>query len=78
MKRGREKGGKGWMGEREVFTDKMDLARRDLKTVGRERDVKVIIRRIERDRMGQWLEQRIRKSNYNDKYKNSTSMRMPD
>jgi len=37
-----------------------------------------IIRRIERDRMGQWLEQRIRESNHNDRYKNSTSIGMPD
>jgi len=28
--------------------------------------------------MGQWLEQRIRESNYNDRYKNSTSIGMPD
>jgi len=38
----------------------------------RERDVKTIIRRNERDRMGQWLEQKIRKSKYNIKYKNNT------
>jgi len=65
------------MGEREVFTDKVDLARRELKTVGRGGDVKNIIRRIKRDRMGQWLEHRIRKSNYNDRYKNIL-MGIPD
>jgi len=41
-------------------------------------DVKKIIRRNERDRMGQWLEQKIRESNYNDRYKNSTSNGIPD
>jgi len=44
----------------------------------RERDVKDIIRRNERDKMGQWLEQKIRKSKYNDRYKNSTSIGMSD
>jgi len=44
----------------------------------REGAVKDIIRRIERDRMGQWLEQRIRESNYNDRYKNNTSIGMSD
>jgi len=28
--------------------------------------------------MRQWLDQRIRESNYNDRYKNSTSIGMPD
>jgi len=28
--------------------------------------------------MGQWLEQKIRDSKYNDRYKNSTLIRMPD
>jgi len=28
--------------------------------------------------MGQWLDQRIRESNYNDRYKNSISIGMPD
>jgi len=28
--------------------------------------------------MGQWLEQRIRESNYNDRYKNSITIGMPD
>jgi len=28
--------------------------------------------------MGQWLEQKIRESNYNDRYKNNTSIGMPD
>jgi len=28
--------------------------------------------------MGQWLEQKIRESKYNDRYKNSTSIGMPD
>jgi len=28
--------------------------------------------------MGQWLDQRIRESNYNDRYKNSLSIEMPD
>jgi len=28
--------------------------------------------------MGQWLEQKIRESNYNDRYKNSTSIGIPD
>jgi len=28
--------------------------------------------------MGQWLNQRIRESNYNGRYKNSTSIGMPD
>jgi len=40
--------------------------------------VKDIIRRNKRDRMGQWLEQKIRESKYNDRYKNSTSIGMPD
>jgi len=70
---------KGGWGRERFFTDKMDLARRELKTLGKEGgNVKDINRRIERDRMGQWLKQRIRKSNYNDRYKNSTSMGMPD
>jgi len=56
----------------------MDLVRRELKILGRERDVKDIIRRNERDRMGQWLEQKIRESKYNDRFKNSTSIGMPD
>jgi len=28
--------------------------------------------------MGQWLKQRIIESNYNDRYKNSISIRMPE
>jgi len=48
----------GWTRER-IFTDKMDLVLRGLKTLRRERDVKDIIRRNERNRMGQWLEQKI-------------------
>jgi len=71
------------MGEREVFTREV-YRQNGFNTEGiknlRERggDIKDIIRRIERDRMGQWLKQRIRESNYNDRYKNSTSIGMPD
>jgi len=28
--------------------------------------------------MGQWLEQKIRESNYNDRYKNGISIGIPD
>jgi len=28
--------------------------------------------------MGQWVEQKIRESNYNDRYKNNTSIGIPD
>jgi len=56
----------------------MDLVRRELKNLGRERDAKDVIRRNETDRMGQWLELKIRESKYNDRYKNSTSIGMPD
>jgi len=49
---------------------------KDLKERGG--DVKEVIRRNERDMMGQWLEQKIRESNYNDRYKNSTSIGIPD
>jgi len=65
------------MKEREVFYRQNSTEEiKDLRE--REGDVKDIVRRIERDKMGQWLEQRIRKSNYNDRYKNSTSIGMPD
>jgi len=36
VKHGREKGSKGWRGRERFFTDKMDLARRELKALGRE------------------------------------------
>jgi len=36
-----------------IFTDKMDLVQKELKILGREKDVKEIIRRNERDSMGQ-------------------------
>jgi len=67
------------MGEREVFYRQNGFSTEGIKDLrGREGDVKNIIRRIERDRMEQCLEQRVRKSNYNDRYKNSPSIGMPD
>jgi len=68
-------GCKGWMEEREVFYRQNGFSTEGIKDL-RERggDVKEIIRRNERDRRGQWLEQRVRESNYNDRYKNSTSI----
>jgi len=77
--REKEKGSKRWIEEREVFYRQNGFSTKGIKDV-RERggNVKDIIRRIERDRMGQWLEQRIKESNYNDRYKNSTSIGMPD
>jgi len=74
----REKGCKEWMEEREVFYRQNGFSTEGIKDF-RERgeDVKDIIRRNERDRMGQQLEQRIRESNY-DRYKNSTSIGMSD
>jgi len=67
------------MEEREVFYRQNGFSTEGIKDLReREGDVKDLIRRNERDRMGQWLEQRIRESNYNDRYKNSTSIEMPD
>jgi len=77
--REREKSCKGWMEEREIFYRQNGFSTegiKDLRTRGA--DVKEVIRRNERDRMGQWLEQKIRESNYNDRYKNNTSIGIPD
>jgi len=71
--------GKGWMGEREDFYKQNGFSTEGIKDLRkREGDVKDIIKRNERDRMEQWLEQKIRESTYNDKYKNSTSIGIPD
>jgi len=78
--REKEKGNKGWMEEREVFYRQNGFSTEGIKDL-RERGggyKGMIIRRIEKDRIGQWLGQRIRESNYNDRYKNSTSIGIPD
>jgi len=67
------------MGKREDFYRQNGFSTERIEDLReKERDIKDIIRRNERDRMGQWLEQKIRKSKYNDRYKNSTSIVMPD
>jgi len=67
------------MGQREDFYRQNGFSTEGIKDLRkRERDVKDIIRRNERDRMGQLLEQKIRESEYNDRYKNSTSIGIPD
>jgi len=77
--RERKKDGKGWMGEREDFYRQNGFSTEGIKDLREgEEDVKDIIRRNERDRMRQWLEQKIRESKYNDRYKNSTSIGMPN
>jgi len=77
--REREKGSKGCMGEKENFYRQNGFSTEGIKDLReREGDIKDIIRRNERDRMGQWLEQKIRESKYNDRYKNNTSIGMPD
>jgi len=59
--RKREKGSKRWIGEKEIFYRENGFSTEGIKDF-RERkgDVKEIIRRIERDRMGQCLEQRVK------------------
>jgi len=77
--REREKASKRWMGEREDFYRQNRFSTEGIIDLrAREGVVKDIIRRNERDRMGQWLEQKIRESKYNDRYKNSISIGMPD
>jgi len=67
------------MEEREHFYRKNGFSTKRIKDLReREGDVKDIIRRNERDKMRQFLEQKIRESKYNDGYKNSTSIGMPD
>jgi len=44
----------------------------------KEGDIRNIIRRNERDRMEQLLGLKIRRSKYNDRYKNSIPIVMPD
>jgi len=67
------------MGEREDFYRQNGFSSEEIKDFRkREKDVKTIIKRNERDRMGQWLEQKIRESKYNVRYKNNTSIGMPD
>jgi len=51
--RKREKGSKGWMGEREDFYRQNGFSTEGIKDHRREEDVKNIIRRNERNRMGQ-------------------------
>jgi len=79
----RKKGSKEWMGERERgFLQTNGFSTEGIKDLReREEDVKDIIRRNARNRMGQWLEQKMRESRYNDRklrYKNSASIGMPD
>jgi len=67
------------MGEREILYRQNGFSTEGIKELrARRGDVKEVIRRNERDRMGQWLEQKIRESNGNDRYKNSTSIGIPD
>jgi len=57
--REREKGSKEWMEEKEDFYRQNGFSTEGIKDLReREEDVKDIIRRNEKDRMGQWLDER--------------------